>query len=163
MGELSECGIPTIGSIATSISTCAIHQKLRPVLRHWLALYEIGQMPRRSDLDACAFASCLSDVMLLKVIGHGADFRYDLYGENLRNIFAVTYHGRTLRDVAFDGFEKLIAEYAHVAVTAEPLYVERQQISERNFMTVTVAKLILPLSEDGCSVSDLFVCLTRIA
>jgi hypothetical protein len=67
-----------------------------------------------------------------------------------------------LRDIAFEGFEKLIAEYAHVATTAEPFYIERQQISERNFMTMTVAKLILPLSNDGWSVNDLFVCLTRI-
>jgi len=162
VGELSESVSPAIGTGTGPVLPRAIHQKLRPVLRHWLALYEIGHMPRRADLDATAFASCLSDVMLLKVIDHGADFRYDLYGENLRNIFAVTYLGKTLRHVAFDGFEKLIAEYAHVAITAEPFYVERRQISERDFMSVTVAKLILPLSDDGCSVSDLLVSLTRI-
>lgn len=139
-----------------------VHEKVRPVLRHWTELNAAGRVPKRAAINACTFAGCLGDIILLKVLEDGRDYRYDLYGENVRNTFGVNYRGRTLRAIGFPGHERLIEEYAEVVATAAPLYLERPQISERDYMTVTVAKLILPLSEDGRTVEDLLVCLASI-
>lgn len=101
-------------------------------------------------------------MMLLKVIGDGEDYRYDLVGENVRNLFGVTYHGSTLRQIGFPNHQTLLDEYRSVVVSAAPFYIERRQISERNFMEVIIGKLVLPLSDDGHRVTDLLVCLACI-
>jgi len=101
-------------------------------------------------------------MMLLKVLEHGADYRYDIVGERLRDLFGVAYCRRTLREIGFPDHQILLQEYQTVVRSGEPLYLERRQISERNFINVTVGKLILPLSEDGKEVSDLLVCLATI-
>ena len=100
--------------------------------------------------------------MMLKVLGDGADYRYDLVGENVRNLFNVVYQRRSLLEIRFPGYERVLAEYQQVVRTATPFYIERRQISERQFMEVVIAKLILPLSDDGQTVSDLIVCLSCI-
>lgn len=139
------------------------HAKTRPVLMHWRDLQrQRNALPRRRDIDACAFMPCLGDMILLKVIGNGEDYRYDLVGENVRNLFGVTYHGRTLRQIGFPRHQTLLDEYRTVVRNAAPFYIERRQISERNFMEVIIGKLILPLSDDGYQVSDLLVCLACI-
>lgn len=139
------------------------HPKVRPVLTHWQELlHRRGALPRRRDIDACAFMPCLGDMMLLKVLEGGADYRYDLVGENVRNLFGVTYNHRTLLEIGFAKHEILIAEYQSVVRDQAPFYIERRQISERNFMEVVIGKLILPLSDDGQQVSDLLVCLACI-
>jgi hypothetical protein len=139
------------------------HSKVRPVLSHWQDLQQRhGALPRRHDLDPCAFMPCLGDMMLLAVLDGGADYRYDLVGENVRNLFGVAYVHRTLRQIGFAKHEILIAEYQSVVRNQAPLYLERRQISERNFMEIIIGKLILPLSDDGRRVSDLLVCLACI-
>jgi len=136
---------------------------VRPLLTHWESLRQKhGALPRRRDLDACAFMPCLGDLMLLKVLGDGVDYRYDLVGENVRNLFNVVYQRRSLLQIRFPGYERVLAEYQQVVRTAAPFYIERRQISERQFMEVIIAKLILPLSDDGRTVSDLIVCLSCI-
>jgi len=140
----------------------AARPKHRAVLAHWSALrQQRGAIPRRRDLDACAFIACLGDVMLLKVLQSGADYRYDLVGEHIRDLFGVAYRRRTLREIGFPNHERLLQEYQAVVRGGEPLYLERQQISERQ-LNVTIGKLILPLSDDGKDVTDLLVCLATI-
>lgn len=141
----------------------AARPKHRIMFAYWSTLRDArGAPPRRRDLDACAFISCLADLMVLKVLQGGADFRYDLVGENIRDRYGAAYAGRSLCTIAFRGYETLLEEYRSVVRSVSPFYIERQQISARSFINHTIGKLILPLSDDGTVVSDLLVCLATI-
>ena len=113
--------------------------------------------PRRADIDPADVKELLPRIMLVDVDSDGAlDFRYRLSGTGINAILSGEYTGRRPRDLTPPAYGAMIHRHYCLAVERrQPLFhVVMLDSIER---LVTYARLLLPLSEDGRSVTMLIV------
>jgi len=69
------------------------------LLKHWLHLAELPEIPHRTDLDPTQFPSTLPIVFLCEPTPDGQTFRHRLAGEDMNALFGCNLRGRVLDDV----------------------------------------------------------------
>jgi hypothetical protein len=161
--SLTELGRPSDPVLAEEIET----SELTPALLEAAGmgrLYEVwrqsagaGAMPRRADIDILELSSYIGELSLLEVVEGGADFRYRVLSEGAAKLLGRDYTGRLLSEVARDADrrERLIQRYRRVVTTKVPWYARTPAVAD--MPVVYTERLVLPLSEDGASVSMILV------
>ena len=124
---------------------------------HWRALAHAAscaagapRAPRRADLDAAAFASCLRFIWLVDYAPEDDRFTYRLAGEHVREVLGRQIKGRPLQEVisdqsgaarAHDRFRAVLETPAALLVTGE--------VYQAADLPYFGQRLVLPLAEDS--------------
>jgi len=117
--------------------------------------------PSRKEIVPARFREALRTIFLMEVVAGGADFRFALGGETLVGFMGGRHKGELLSSLPstpmYDGmrlmFGRCVALKAPVA--RGPFRVVRDK-----FDSSQMEVLVLPLSEDGTSVTDLLGAVT---
>ena len=111
--------------------------------------------PKRADIDPADLKHVLPRIMLADVSSDGSlDFRYRLSGTAINAILSGEYTGKRPRDLAPPAYGAMIHDHYCLAVQRrEPLFHVVMLDSVERLVTYT--RLLLPLSEDGETVTML--------
>src|SRR5258708_31505129 len=110
--------------------------------------------PCRSDIDPMDLVEALPRIMLADVLADPLDFRYRLSGTAISNVHGREMTGKSPRDLVPPAFGALIHEHYCLAVERrQPLL--HQIMLDRDDTARSYARLLLPISEDGSSVTML--------
>ncbi len=128
---------------------------LHAVLRYWHALRGSRAMPSRREIDPVLLPRrSLPHLLLLHVEGHG--FRYGLAGTAIELQFGMSIAGRLLEELPFaPDRASIFTQHQETAETQRPTYREDEFI-DLDQKPLRYCRLLLPLSEDGTTVTDLF-------
>ncbi len=149
---LQPAEIVTVGNGAPALD----HAHLREVARYWLGLRGARALPARRDLDPLALsAPILPRLWIVDCEAGGTCFRFRLAGEEINATFGFPVRGLTLADAFPDRLRASVqARFERIAREAcgchcvGTVYVENERNGHGE-------RLILPLSEDGRSVTQL--------
>ena len=130
------------------------YQDLRRVHVYWKDRCQARFAPRRADIDPADLVAVLPRIMLADVLTDPLDFRYRLSGTAITEVHSLNLTAKSPRDLMPIAYGALIHNHYCQAVSRrEPLLhlivldtVERSR---------SYARLLLPLSEDGCAVTML--------
>lgn len=132
--------------------------RLFPIAYNYWSRLAADRLPKRSEIDPIAIQEALSNIMLLDVLEGGRDFRYRLAGGAVERNFGSSVKGVLLSDIvkAFPSIEPIIEVKRRCAATASP-YACDEVIFTHFGTSKRVYCSAMPLSEDGVTVSHLFV------
>ena len=128
---------------------------LRAVLEYWHELRGERAMPRRREIDPVLLPRrTLPHLLILRVDGHG--FRYGLVGTAIELQFGMSIAGHRPEDLPFaPDCEAIVTQHRETAETQRPTYRE-DEFTDWNQQARHCRRLLLPLSDDGTTVTDLF-------
>jgi len=110
--------------------------------------------PRRADIDPTDLVDNLSRIMLADVIAEPLDFRYRLSGTAISNMHGKEMTGKGPRDLKPAAYGALIYDhYCQAVRRREPLLHVIALDGDQRLRSY--ARLLLPLSEDGSTVTML--------
>lgn len=124
-----------------------IPEPLAGLLALWEERRRARRMPTRADLPTEDLRPWLGHLILLDVLANGADFRYRVYGTRLVDTFGVERTGATVGMLPAETRGLALAEYATAYHEGRPRFVCFHRTIGTD--SLPVAKLILPLSDDG--------------
>ena len=127
---------------------------LQRVRTYWAERRQGRFAPRRGDIDPADLVAVLPRIMLADVVAEPLDFRYRLSGTAISDVHHKNMTGKSPRDLMPAAYAALIhGHYCEAVRRREPLLhlilldtVERSR---------SYARLLLPLSEDGNTVTML--------
>ena len=114
-------------------------------------------MPGRCDIDPAEIAKILPHVFLLDVRHNPLDFRYRLVGTKMDEHMLGRYTGMWMSQIPHQAPPSRIwANLRQVVTQGRPISGDTPYIGKgKEFLTTE--DLIMPLSDDGCTVQMLFV------
>lgn len=126
---------------------------LARVLAYWEAKRQDRFAPRREDIDPADLVEVLPRIMLADVVPEPLDFRYRLSGTAIDDLHAVSMTGKGPRDLKPPAYGELIhAHYCEAVSRRRPLLHLVTFVTRRS---LSYTRLLLPLSQDGASVTTL--------
>jgi hypothetical protein len=131
---------------------------LAEVYRAWRALAGRRFAPERREISPARFKAVLKSAFLLDVIDGGADFRLALGGERIMRFFAGRVApGGLLSQVAGSLFyERATGAFRYCITTRAPFAAGPSPGVLDGREHLTLESLVLPLSDDGTTVTGLF-------
>ena len=131
------------------------HPLLHAILDYWDELRGTRAIPRRREIDPVLLPRpSLSHLFLMHV--EGRYFRYDLVGTALELQFGMSMAGRLSEELPFEpDRNSIFSQHQVTAETQHPTYREHDLV-DREKKLVHCCRLLLPLSADGTTVTDLF-------
>ena len=130
---------------------------LKTLYRYWSDKRRGRAMPSRSDIDLLELPGLLPKLMLLDALGgtDGPRFRYSMLGSDLVARLGRDPTGRFV-DEALEGAHRqfMLGLYAEAWQSKGPAMAESQYLSE-NQVAFSCRRLVMPLSNDGQTVSHL--------
>ncbi len=132
------------------------HPSLRRLFAYWEKKRGDRLAPARSDIDPVDLPDILPHMFIYRVLDGGGDFRMSLFGTALVDVFGRDFTGESFNNI-FMGPDRdaILKEYRQVALDARPVCA-RHDANWINRDHVTYERLLLPVSEDGKTVSRLF-------
>lgn len=131
--------------------------RLRRMLDYWSERRQGGALPARADIDPLDFAELLANTILVDV--EGDRLRVRLAGTGVVERFGEDYTGRYLDEIDFGAqSEIVVAHYWDCVRTAEP-HASRTLFTSVHRTQTEMERLILPLSEDGTTVTMMLACI----
>ena len=132
---------------------------LADLLAYWQGKRGDRPMPAKRDIDPLDLRKALGRIHIVETAGRTPlEFRYRLWGSD------VSYErGRDFTDTTVGEAEPAIyrdavaADYFTAVSTGAPAYQEVE--AQLDFLTYRYGRLLLPLSDDGRTVSHLLVCI----
>ena len=122
----------------------------------WCELADGRLAPSRKEIVPARFKTVLDSIFIMEVIAGGADFRFALGGETLVRFMNGRHAGKLLSSLPstpyYDGMRRI---FARCVKTAKPVARGPFRIVRDQFHSHQMEALVLPLSEDGTSVSDI--------
>lgn len=116
-------------------------------------------MPGRSDLDPIDIPTLLPHVILLDVIPPNDRLKVRLVGTQVVQMFGADYTGLFLDEINFGEVrEKVLRDYNGAVGVARPIFSDHTFRKLGGFL-FDIERVILPLSEDGRSVTMLLAVL----
>lgn len=131
---------------------------LLPILNYWRGLGNPKSLPSRRDIDPTELtSSALPSIVLIDVEeAPQRRFRYRLVGTAVSGIFGADYTGLYLDEMGLgDVFDRVVAFYTLICNDPQPALL-RGSYETRSGLSFDVARLAMPLSEDGDRVDTLF-------
>ncbi len=115
-------------------------------------------MPSMADIDVMEISELLPNLLLVDIEGDGTDYRLRMVGATLTAALGFDSRGKLLRDVLPDGTYKEYVDGLYRELVAERcgLFSECEHGDAVRKWHTTV-RLLLPLSDDGESVSTAMV------
>jgi hypothetical protein len=151
----THAGVVDEGWAATERTMAATGDPLLySVLDYWDHLRGPRAMPPRREIDPIALPRpSLPHLFLVRVEGNC--FRFGLVGTSIEQQFGTSLGGHLVQDLPFgaDGAASL-AQYLLTVETQRPTYREHEFVN-RQAVTQYCRRLLLPLSADGVTVTDL--------
>ena len=127
---------------------------LMRALAYWRQKKSIGFAPSRTNIDPVDLVEFLPRLMLADVLQDPLDFRYRLAGTGISNVHGKEMTGKRPRDLEPVAYGELIHEHYSAAVLRREPILHLIMLDtlqrERSY-----ARLLLPLSADGSSVTML--------
>lgn len=133
----------------------ARYADLMDLRMYWDAKRQGRFAPKRADIEPADLKELLPRMMLADVFSDGPlDFRYRLSGTGINAILSGEYTGKRPRDLAPPAYGAMVHDHYCLSVRRrEPLFhIIMLDSFER---LVTYIRLLLPLSEDGETVTML--------
>ena len=110
--------------------------------------------PSRADIDPADLVEVLPRIMLADVLPEPLEFRYRLSGTGIAGVHSTDYTGKSPRDLTPPAYGALIhAHYCEAVRRREPLL--HVIVLDADQRSRSYARLLLPLSRDGISVTML--------
>lgn len=133
----------------------ARYADLMDMRTYWNAKRQDRFAPKRADIEPADLKELLPRIMLADVFSDGPlDFRYRLSGTGVNTILGGEYTGKRPRDLAPLAYGAMVHDHYCSAVRRrEPLFHVIMLDSFERLVTYT--RLLLPLSEDGETVTML--------
>ena len=131
---------------------------LPAVLDYWLGLQNSDRIPARRDLDPTAMDSAtLPHIVIIDVEEEPQRrFRYRMVGTAVGTIFGADYSGRYMDELGLgDVFARVVTFYTLICNDPQPAQL-KGSYETRSGLTFDVARLAMPLSEDGKHIDSLF-------
>ncbi len=131
--------------------------KQPPLIRlydYWMSKSADGKIPSRSQIDPLDVPDLLPSIFLVDVFwdGQQPEFRFRLVGSKIAEIVGCDPTGQHFDDFYdSDNIERMKALYRHIAERGEP-FINNSQAPFAGKDFVKLARLLLPLSEDGVQV-----------
>lgn len=111
-------------------------------------------MPARTDIDPVQIPKLLPWIMLIDVEGSGATFRYRLVGSEIANLVGASLTRKTVGSTVGGRYtEWLLGVYRTAVEQKKPVFSQSELAFGSHGQTRVVSRLMLPLSNDGSSVS----------
>jgi hypothetical protein len=136
-------------------------KRLAGLYDHWQAMVEGGMLPARTALDPLSLPR--GNLIILDVErGAALRFRYRLFGSNLVDGPGLDRTGRYADEPgAVQAPTLVLPLLTRVAATARPEVVEGPLARDPKLNYIRFETLILPLADDGCTVSHLLIGVLR--
>jgi hypothetical protein len=140
----------------------------QPILKHprlaalhalWRQRRAGAQVPAAEALNPAELRLWLGNLLLIDVV-KGADFVYRYYGQVLADAFGTDMVGQSIGQLPAEQRDILFAEYDQVRGGRRPS--ARIYTADFEGRLETWERLVLPLSDDGASVSKLLVAAYRL-
>jgi hypothetical protein len=134
---------------------------LRAALDYWNRQRRGRKMPGRRDIDPTELgAGLLPSVQLTEVVDGGMRFRYRLAGTGIVEAFGTEFTNKYV-DELLSGEPRAFVHsfYRAVCENRQPIFVRSRYINHRDF-GLTANRLLMPLSQDGETVTMIFGALT---
>lgn len=132
-----------------------IHPKLRELHGFWQKKRGQRSFPQRKDLDVIELWPWLGNLMLIEVMGGGADYLYRVYGTVLADYFSRDLTGRRTSSLSGDVQAVVRGEYGRAIGKGQPIIVTRERTVQQK--RIRASKLILPLGPADGPVDHLLV------
>lgn len=131
-----------------------------PVLiASWRAWRDIAAdrfAPSRKEIVPARFRQVMDSIFIMEVTAGGTDFRFALGGESLVRFMGGRHKGELLSSLPptpmYDGMRRM---FGLCVETAKPVARGPFRVVRDRFNSHRMEVLVLPLSEDGTSVSDI--------
>ena len=130
------------------------HPKLLSLYAFWLEQCAGAPLPLAASLNPAELRPWLGNLLIMDVV-RGADFVYSYYGQSFADAFGQDRVGQSIARLPEPQGDILRAEYDKVRTGAKP--VARVYSADFDGVPSTWERLVLPLSEDGATVSKLLV------
>ena len=139
---------------AITLDSSADYPDLGQIRAYWDRRRGDRFAPRRADIDPADLKEFLSRIMIADVLRDPMEFRYRLSGTNIGSVHGQEMTGKRPRDLTPAAYGELIhAHYCEAVERRQPLlHLILLDTSQRSR---SYARLLLPLSEDGETVSML--------
>ncbi|MDF1791124.1 MAG: PAS domain-containing protein [Thalassobaculaceae bacterium] len=132
---------------------------LLQAFHYWDDIRGEAAMPGRSDLDPIDIPTLLPHVILLDVIPPNDRLKVRLVGTQVVQMFGADYTGLFLDEINFGEVrEKVLRDYNGAVGVARPIFSDHTFRKLGGFL-FDIERVILPLSEDGRSVTMLLAVL----
>lgn len=134
---------------------------VRLAAAYWRALRAADKLPARSQLSPREMAGFLRNIVLVQVIGGGADYEYRIVGDAHVQAFGANFSKLRSSDIERKSPEygaQMRNLYAHVRSSAEPYAVcgrLGRNVNDRLFVHHETA--FLPLGEDHATVDHILI------
>lgn len=138
------------------------HWITREALAYWEGLRRGRRMPARRDIDPSDIRDLLPHLMLFDVLREPLDFRYRLIGTHVESFMSRSYTGRLVSEFPQTRPGSVVwANCLRVLETRAPLVARTPYVGPKRDYTA-MEDLIMPLSEDGDTVTMLFVAVAYV-
>ncbi|WP_259781946.1 PAS domain-containing protein [Aestuariispira ectoiniformans] len=128
---------------------------LRQLLDHWFVARQDRLMPARADIDPTAIAPAIGHVWLMEAVPSESSFRYRLAGEDINMVYGFSLAGKLLEEVHAPDSLEGIRERLDRVVQGPCILYSHGRTRYRNGPESQHDRLVLPLSKDGRTVTDL--------
>jgi hypothetical protein len=132
-------------------------EKLRAAYDVWKELRAKRIGPKRDELTPARLRSILPSTFTIDVIDGGNDFRFRFAGDRIIQFMGQRYAGTLLsqkRGIAF--FDNMSRLYERCVTTKAPVSAGPVQASLQGKEFLEIEAVVLPLSDDGATITGLF-------
>jgi len=130
------------------------HPKLLSLYALWLEQGGSTGLPLTAALDPASLRPWIGNLLLMEV-RRGSDFVYSYYGRGFADAFGQDRMGQSIEALPEAQADLLRAEYEAVRLSGRP--TARVYSADFNGVPSTWERLVLPLSDDGETVTKLLV------
>lgn len=136
-----------------------LSERLRPLFLYWVAARGEKLMPSRADIDPVDLPlKLLPHIVLVDVLTLPQRFRYRVMGTAVTAMLGLDWTGRFVDELPETGIS-VSEQYAKMVKDGVPaVYVDDSKMYDPSLMQhklVRYERLLLPLSEDGSTISML--------
>ena len=150
-------------TLCEHLETLSPNSPIRDAYNYWLSLSNNGRVPTRQSIDPTAISvETVPHIVLIDVeYGPEQRFRYRLVGTGVTRIFGADYTGNYLDEMdQGQVFGRIQAFYSLVCKDQQPSMLYGSYLAKSG-IAFDVARLVMPLSDDGNRVDALFCIVER--
>jgi hypothetical protein len=135
-------------------------ENVRRIYEYWLTKAASDRMPSRQDIKLPELRDLAPQIFIVDVLTGPLQFRFRLFGSHLVELAGQDLTGRILsEDAGNSRANQVYADYKSVVETCQPRFDQRVQVEWLGRRYDSYERIIMPLSQDGQTVTMLLVAL----
>ena len=144
-----------LGMVAAAQPLDVRHPRLIELLALWNVACDGRRMPHPHDLANSLFRPFVDYLLVLEPLEDGRDFAYQRIGKAIVALAGTDHTCLTTQSLPAAARSAVLPEYRTCYQTAAPVHIEQIDVLFATGQRELLSKLILPLSEDGRTVTRL--------